>query len=115
MPTPNIGLRTSTKPAALARSPRRVDSKNVTAYGYSMTKREKFLAKARNNPRGLSFDEFRTLLSQAGWEFEHQTGSHEVWYSPLGYRLSIQNRAGMAKGYQVQQFLNQHEVENGKG
>lgn len=79
-----------------------------------MTKREKLLTKAYNNPRGLSFDDFRTLLSQSGWQFEHQTGSHEIWYSPKGYRLSIQNRSGMAKGYQVQQFLNQYEVEHGK-
>ena len=79
-----------------------------------MTQREKLFARALNNPRGLSFDDFCTLLSQAGWLFEHQTGSHQIWYSPLGHRLSIQNRNGLAKSYQVEQFLNQYEVEYGK-
>ncbi|MDO9227488.1 MAG: type II toxin-antitoxin system HicA family toxin [Pseudomonadota bacterium] len=79
-----------------------------------MTKREKLLARALNNPRGLSFEDFRTLLAQVGWEFEHQTGSHQIWYSPTGYRLSVQDRNGMAKGYQVEQFMKQYEVEHGK-
>jgi hypothetical protein len=79
-----------------------------------VTKRKKLLAKARNNPSGLSFDDFRTLLAQADWTFDHQTGSHWIWYSPTGYRLSIQNRNGQAKGYQVEQFLAQYEVEHGE-
>jgi len=37
-----------------------------------MTKREKLFARAMSNPKGLSFDEFQTLLRQAGWIFDHQ-------------------------------------------
>ena len=77
-----------------------------------MTKREKLLNKARDNPRGLAFDDFCTLLSQSDWTFDHQTGSHHIWYSPSGFRLSIQDRNGQAKGYQVEQFLAQYEVEH---
>ena len=80
-----------------------------------MTKREKLLARAMSNPKRLSFGEFQTLLRQAGWTFDHQKGSHRIWYSPTGYRLPTQEgRSGKAKGYQVEQFLNQHKVENEK-
>jgi hypothetical protein len=77
-------------------------------------KREKLLARAKNNPKGLSFADFRTLLSQAGWVLDHQTGSHQIWYSPKGYRISVQEgRNGQTKAYQVEQFLLRYEVENG--
>jgi hypothetical protein len=33
----------------------------VTIYGYSMTKSEKLLKKAHENPDGLRFSEFETL------------------------------------------------------
>ncbi|MCF8131122.1 MAG: type II toxin-antitoxin system HicA family toxin [Deltaproteobacteria bacterium] len=73
-----------------------------------MSKREKLLAHAVNNPKSLSFGEFQTLLRQAGWIFDHQKGSHRIWYSPDRQRLSIQEgRNGKAKGYQVEQFLDQ--------
>lgn len=70
-----------------------------------MSKKEKLLTKAINNPEGLSFTDFQTLMSHCGWEQDHQSGSHQIWYSPKGYRISVQNRNGKAKGYQVKQFL----------
>jgi hypothetical protein len=76
-----------------------------------MSKQEKLLKQARNNPQGLSFDDFKTLLRRSQWVEDHQTGSHSIWYSPIGFRLSIQNRNGMAKGYQVKQFLAQLNEE----
>ncbi len=76
-----------------------------------MSKQEKLLKQARNNPQGLSFDDFKTLLSRSQWVEDHQTGSHSIWYFPIGFRLSIQNRNGMAKGYQVKQFLAQLDEE----
>jgi predicted RNA binding protein YcfA (HicA-like mRNA interferase family) len=80
-----------------------------------MTKREKLLAQAKSNPKDISFDEFQTLLRQAGWIFDHQKGSHQIWYSPTRYRLPIQEgRSGKAKSYQIEQFLRQYEVENEK-
>lgn len=70
-----------------------------------MSKKEKLLEKARNNPNGLNFNEFETLLQMCGWTFDRQTGSHRVWYSPGGERLPIQPKGSNAKGYQVRQFL----------
>lgn len=72
-----------------------------------MSKHEKLLLKAFNKSDSLSFDEFQTLMSRCGWVLDHQTGSHQIWYSPNAYRISVQNRNGKAKGYQVKQFLTQ--------
>lgn len=77
-----------------------------------MVKQEKLLNKAMNNPDGLSFSDFQTLMKHQGWVLDHQRGSHQIWYSPKFYRLSVQNRNSKAKGYQVKQFLNQLEVED---
>jgi predicted RNA binding protein YcfA (HicA-like mRNA interferase family) len=69
-------------------------------------KKEKLLEKAKRNPKGLRFSEFETLLRLCGWVFDHQTGSHRIWYSPDRMRLSIQpTKNGEAKAYQVKQFL----------
>ena len=71
-----------------------------------MSRKQKLLEKARRNPRGLRMAEFEGLLGQCGWVFDHQTGSHQIWYSPKGARISIQPMSdGKAKRYQVEQFL----------
>ena len=66
---------------------------------------------ATRNPRGLSFNEFETLLKQSGWMFDRQRSSHRIWYSPKGARLSLQAKGNLAKAYQVRQFLQQYEEE----
>ncbi len=76
-----------------------------------MRRKDRLVAKARNNPNSLSFREFETLLSQCGWVFDHQTGSHRIWYSSNRYRLPIQSKRGQAKGYQVREFLSQYDQE----
>lgn len=77
-----------------------------------VSKKEKTLEKARRNPNGLRFGDFETLLRQCGWTFDHQTGSHRIWYSPTRSRLSLQEtRDGKAKGYQVRQFVAQYTKE----
>ena len=77
-----------------------------------MASKPKVLEKARRNPRGLRLGEFETLLQQCGWVFDHQTGSHRIWYSPRWSRISIQPmKDGKAKGYQVRQFLTQYDWE----
>jgi hypothetical protein len=81
-----------------------------------MSKTEKLLAKVRNNPGGLFFGEFKTLLTRCEWVFDHQTGSHEIWYSPERRRLPIQPAAdGKAKAYQVRQFLKIRDEEASNG
>tara|TARA_R110000868_G_scaffold411465_1_gene704409 strand:- start:496 stop:741 length:246 start_codon:yes stop_codon:yes gene_type:complete len=77
-----------------------------------MSKKDKLLDKASNNPNGLSFDEFCTLMKHQEWVLDHQRGSHQIWYSPKAYRLSVQDRNGKAKSYQVKQFLTRLEEED---
>ena len=67
-------------------------------------------ATKQSRPVWHTYD-FKTLLSRSQWVEDHQTGSHSIWYSSSGFRLSIQNRNGMAKGYQVKQFLAQLDEE----
>jgi predicted RNA binding protein YcfA (HicA-like mRNA interferase family) len=77
-----------------------------------MGKKEKLLEKARRNPQGLRLAEFEALLEKCGWTFDHQTGSHRIWYSPKGARISIQPmKDGKAKRYQVEQFLTVFDEE----
>jgi predicted RNA binding protein YcfA (HicA-like mRNA interferase family) len=77
-----------------------------------MAKAAKLLEKARNQPGGLSFDDFEALLSRLGWVKRGQEGSHRLWYSPKRYRLPVQPaKNGKAKRYQVKQFLDAIEEE----
>lgn len=39
----------------------------TTVYSYKMSKQEKLLHKAKNNPGGLHFCEFITLMKHCGW------------------------------------------------
>ena len=77
-----------------------------------MSQYKKLLSKAIQNPDGLSFSEFQTLMAQCGWVKDRQKGSHQIWYSPEGARISVQRRNGTAKGYQVRQFLKARNGEN---
>lgn len=79
-----------------------------------MTQREKLIEKALNNPYGLSFNEFQTLLKRMSWRCpKNNAGSHRGWISPKGQKLMIQNFKGKAKGYQVKQFLEILKKEDG--
>lgn len=79
-----------------------------------MSKKEKLLEKAINNPDGISFDDFCSTMKHQGWILDHQRGSHQIWFSPKAFRLSVQNKNGKAKGYQVKQFLTRLEKEDDK-
>jgi len=45
-------------------------------------------------------------MKHQGWSLDHQRGSHQIWYSPKAFRLSVQNRNGKAEGYQAGISLN---------
>ena len=78
-----------------------------------MTQKDKLRQNAINHPGGLTFAEFETLLSQAGWRMKRQSGSHRLWCSPAGFRIPVQpGRDGKAKAYQVEQFLRQWADES---
>jgi predicted RNA binding protein YcfA (HicA-like mRNA interferase family) len=75
-----------------------------------MGKKEKLWQKAKNSPQNLTFSEFETLLTQCGWQFSRQQGSHRLWYSPNNNPLPIQpKKDGKAKLYQVKQFIDYQE------
>ena len=76
-----------------------------------MNRSETLLNKARRNPNGLKFREFERLMRQHGWTQRRQRGSHRTWYSPNGYRITVQPEHSMAKGYQVRQFIKQYNKE----
>ncbi|MFQ5661582.1 MAG: type II toxin-antitoxin system HicA family toxin [Gammaproteobacteria bacterium] len=77
-----------------------------------MSKLDKLLAKARNNPEGLKFSEFESLLTLSGWQHVRTRGSHRIYKSAHGLRLPIQPDGKMAVGYQVKQFLKVYDNEN---
>ena len=71
-----------------------------------MTQRDELLAKARNNPVGIHFRELCSLAERFGFVKRDAKGSH-VAYEREGVEeiLTFQNAKGMAKAYQVKQFL----------
>ena len=69
-----------------------------------MSRKDKLLERIKNNPDGLSIDEFHTLMKQQGWILDHQSGSHEIWYSPKSRRLSVQNRNGKPRAIKLNNF-----------
>lgn len=74
-----------------------------------MSKCDDLLEKARNNPRGLRFQELCDLAVCLGWVFARQDGtSHRIYKKPGERRLMDfqEGPNGTAKPYQVRQLLN---------
>ena len=71
-----------------------------------MTRRQKLIEKARNNPAGVRFQEICLMAEHLGFTKRGGKGSHIV-YEKEGVEeiLTFQDRKGMAKPYQVKQLL----------
>jgi len=71
-----------------------------------MTRRQKRIDKAMNNPAGIRFKELCLLAEHIGFQKRGGKGSHVV-YERDGVEeiLTFQNHRGMAKPYQVKQML----------
>ncbi|MDP2277566.1 MAG: type II toxin-antitoxin system HicA family toxin [Nitrospirota bacterium] len=71
-----------------------------------MSKIEKLFDRIKNNPQNVRFDEICKLAEVFGFKYKGGKGSHKV-YSKKGIIdiLNFQNVHGMAKPYQVRQFL----------
>jgi hypothetical protein len=71
-----------------------------------MTRRQKLVEKARNNPAGVRFREICLLAEHLGFAKRGGKGSHIV-YEKGGVEeiLTFQDRKGMAMPYQVKQLL----------
>jgi hypothetical protein len=81
---------------------------------------EKILAKARNSPSGLRFEEARQLAECLGFTFIRSRGSHFYYKAPgIIEPLNLQEVDGKAKAYQVRRMIrlydertNQAEVDD---
>lgn len=71
-----------------------------------MSKTEKLFDRVKNNPQHVRFGEICKLAEVFGFKYKGGKGSHRV-YSKKGIVeiLNFQNVHGMAKPYQVRQFL----------
>ena len=75
--------------------------------GSAMASKRKLFLKALNNPAGLRFAEFATLIEAFGFAFRRQRGSHRIYSrADVGERVNFQSWSdGKAKVAQVQEFL----------
>jgi hypothetical protein len=72
-----------------------------------MSRCQKLLWSARNNPKGLRFMELCYLAECHGFTLKHQKGSHRT-YSRKGLARPLsfqQGKNAMAKAYEVHQLL----------
>ena len=73
---------------------------------FIMAKRDKRLQKARNNPKGVSFDDLRGILENHGFNLDHATGSHHIFeHEDTGDTLSIPSHDKTVKPVYVKQVL----------
>ncbi|MEM8494774.1 MAG: type II toxin-antitoxin system HicA family toxin [Planctomycetota bacterium] len=72
-----------------------------------MTKEDKRFARLATNPKNVKFRDFVAVIESCGFVLAKQTGSHRRYKHPAvrDRHLVIQPRGGMAKPYQVGQFL----------
>jgi len=67
---------------------------------------EKILAKARNSPTGLRFEEARQLAECLGFSFIRSRGSHFYYKAPGTIEpMNLQEVDGKAKAYQVRKLI----------
>lgn len=71
-----------------------------------MTTQAKRHEKIKNNPANVRFEEAEVWLLSFGFQEREAKGSHKVFTHP-GWdgKLTMQERKGMAKAYQVRQAL----------
>lgn len=71
-----------------------------------MSRRSKAVERVRANPASVRFDDLERALRAVGFRFDHQRGSHRFYYHDgIKRTLNVQVCGGMAKPYQVRQFL----------
>jgi len=87
-----------------------------TAYStiLHMTKREKRLARIRNNPKNVRFEELDRLLRDYGFERRQPSGgSSHYFYICAHYRLTVPRKRPFIKQIYVKQVIRQlEEMEN---
>ncbi|MEQ8171315.1 MAG: type II toxin-antitoxin system HicA family toxin [Candidatus Eremiobacterota bacterium] len=75
--------------------------------------KSKLLKKVLNNPKNIKFSELKELVIAFGFYLSRIRGSHHIFtHKKIKELVNIQNDNGMAKAYQVMQFLNLVEKNN---
>lgn len=69
-----------------------------------MSRREKLLARIRNNPRGVRFEELAKLLEWYGFELKRVRGSHHA-YTRGHHNLIVPRRKPHLHSYIVKDAL----------
>jgi hypothetical protein len=71
-----------------------------------VAKLKKLWEKAKNNPAGVRHDDLCKLAEAFGFAFKGGKGSHRVYMrDDVSEIMNFQNVGGMAKPYQVRQFI----------
>ncbi|MGB3850636.1 MAG: type II toxin-antitoxin system HicA family toxin [Tunicatimonas sp.] len=69
-------------------------------------KKTKLLRKISDSPKNTSFSDLSSLITAFGFTLARTSGSHHIYYHPdITELVNIQNVRGMAKPYQIKQFL----------
>jgi predicted RNA binding protein YcfA (HicA-like mRNA interferase family) len=69
-------------------------------------KKRKLLQKALDSPKNLRFQELVVLVEAYGFSLSRAAGSHHIFVHPQVRELvNLQEVHGMAKPYQIRQFL----------
>jgi len=69
-----------------------------------MGRKEELLAKIRDNPKSVRFDELTKLLTWYGFEFKRSKGSHHM-YQRGRYNIVVPRRVPHLHSYVVKQAL----------
>ena len=72
----------------------------------SAMKKRKLLQKALTRPKNFRFSEMITLVEAFGFRLSRTSGSHHIFVHPaVAELLNLQEVRGLAKPYQIEQFL----------
>lgn len=78
---------------------------NLSEHLYKM-KKQKLLAKVLAGSRNISFVEIVSLVEAFGFRLSRVSGSHHIFIrSDVSELVNLQDVGGMAKPYQIRQFL----------
>lgn len=76
-------------------------------------RKAKLLQRLKNNPKGATFDDVRTLLLQEGFQLDRVTGSHHVFKMP-GVTFVVPVHNNRVKSVYVKRLTELIEEAKGK-
>ena len=69
-------------------------------------KKRKLLRRVSDSPKNTSFNDLSSLIEAFGFTLARISGSHHIYSHPdIPELVNIQNSKGVAKPYQIRQFL----------